>query len=47
VALEMNPMLGGPWGNILFSGQWKVPMFGGLWKEKAKHPIHLLPFFTP
>jgi hypothetical protein len=25
VALGKNPMLGGQWGSILFSGQWKVP----------------------
>jgi hypothetical protein len=24
VALEMNLMLGGQWGNILLGGQWKV-----------------------
>jgi hypothetical protein len=25
VALDMNPMLRGQWGNILLSDQWKVP----------------------
>jgi hypothetical protein len=46
VAFEMNPMLGGQWGNILLDDQWKVPnlvAFGRRRKSILFTPFHFLP----
>jgi len=53
MALEMNPMLGGQWGNILFGGQWKVPSLVAFRRINIfftsfhflPHKILLKPFF--
>jgi len=39
VALEMNWMFKGQWGNILFSGQWKVPSLVALWMFHVWLPL--------
>ncbi len=49
VALEMNPMLEGQWGSILFSDQWKVPSLVALGMFYVWLPLEVKEetFFSP